>query len=251
MDGDLRVNGSPHDGLAFLPGVAERLGFYVYALRDPRTGRLFYVGKGVGDRVYQHARNAKSNGESMQSAKLATIREIHGAGLEVGVEIIRHGLTEDAAYDVEAGVIDILGLVGIGLTNKVIGKGSTAKGWQPLTELRARYAALPAQFQPNDRIVLIRINKEFRPGLSDEQLYEATRNWWVVNPKRGPTHALAIYNGVVRAAYSIDTWQRAPDGRRWGFIGERDPEAERRFLWHHVNDRLRKGDQNPIRYVGC
>lgn len=251
MDGDLRLNGSPPDGLAFLPGVAERLGFYVYALHDPRTGRLFYVGKGVGDRVYQHARNAKSNGESVQSAKLSTIREIHGAGLEVGVEIIRHALTEDEAYEVEAGVIDALALVGVELTNKVIGKGSTAKGWQPLTELRARYAAPPADFEPTDRVVLIRINKEFRPDLTDEGLYDATRLWWVMNPKRNPTHALAVYNGVIRAVYAIDSWERSDDGRRWGFTGKRDPEAERRFLWHHVNDRLRKGDQNPIRYVGC
>jgi hypothetical protein len=37
------------DQLAFLPGVVERLGCYVYALVDPRDGRIFYVGKGKLD----------------------------------------------------------------------------------------------------------------------------------------------------------------------------------------------------------
>jgi hypothetical protein len=41
---------------SLVPGVAEKLGYYVYPLRDPtRTGAIFYVGKGQGDRVYQHA----------------------------------------------------------------------------------------------------------------------------------------------------------------------------------------------------
>ena len=30
--------------------VQEKLGFYVYALRDPRDMKVFYVGKGVGER---------------------------------------------------------------------------------------------------------------------------------------------------------------------------------------------------------
>jgi hypothetical protein len=93
MNSNTHANCSVNGALAFLPGVAERLGFYVYALRDPRIGQVFYVGKGVGDRVYQHARNAKASGESAKGAKLATIREVHNAGLEVGVEIIRPGST--------------------------------------------------------------------------------------------------------------------------------------------------------------
>ena len=54
-----------HDPLSFLPGVAEQLGYYVYALFDPRDNALFYVGKGVVGRVFQHAREARTvDGES-------------------------------------------------------------------------------------------------------------------------------------------------------------------------------------------
>jgi hypothetical protein len=41
---------------SLVPGVAEKLGYYVCPHRDPtRSGAIFYVGKGQGDRVYQHA----------------------------------------------------------------------------------------------------------------------------------------------------------------------------------------------------
>jgi hypothetical protein len=32
----------------------EALKFYVYALIDPRTDRVFYIGKGKGSRIYAH-----------------------------------------------------------------------------------------------------------------------------------------------------------------------------------------------------
>ncbi len=39
--------------------VIEDLKFYVYRLIDPRNGETFYVGKGVGNRVFHHMNSAK------------------------------------------------------------------------------------------------------------------------------------------------------------------------------------------------
>ena len=39
---------------SFPPEVQGILGIYVYRLIDPRNGQTFYVGKGKGNRVFQH-----------------------------------------------------------------------------------------------------------------------------------------------------------------------------------------------------
>lgn len=237
--------------LSFLPGVAEKLGYYVYALRDP-NGRIFYIGKGKGDRVYQHAALArKVQGESAGQLKLETIRSIHAAGQEVVVDVIRHGLTDEEAYEAEGAVIDALRLIGIDLTNAARGKWANSQGWLPLEELRARYAAAPVEI--DDRVVLIRINKLFRHGMTVDELYTATRQWWVMNPQRKPELAFAVFNGVVRAVYRIDPngWQRDKKTGRWQFAGNRDAEAEAKYAWRDVRAYARQGAQNPIKYVNC
>lgn len=120
----------PMEQLAFLPGIAEKLGRYVYALRDPRPGgTIFYVGKGTGDRVYDHAIAALAESDAEEDLKLKTIRDIRNEKREVGVEIIRHHLDNRTAEEVEAGVIDALRLIGIPLANKALGKRSVGIGW--------------------------------------------------------------------------------------------------------------------------
>ena len=43
--------------------AVEALGKYVYRLIDPRNGETFYVGRGQGQRVFDHVRGAISNPE--------------------------------------------------------------------------------------------------------------------------------------------------------------------------------------------
>lgn len=130
--------GSPaRDPLGFLPGVAEKLGYYVYALIDPRDDRIFYVGKGKGDRVYQHARHAQKVGsESRAELKLGRIQEIHAEALDVRVELIRRGLSEETAFELEAALMDTLELAGVRLMNLVAGQG-IARAWRPLADIVA------------------------------------------------------------------------------------------------------------------
>ena len=54
---------------SFKQSVIEGLKYYFYALVDPRDNRIFYVGKGTGNRVYQHAQAALT--DDSQNLKLS------------------------------------------------------------------------------------------------------------------------------------------------------------------------------------
>ena len=105
---------------SFKPGVAERLGHYVYRLIDPRNGRTFYVGRGQENRVFAHVNDELALGEDEDdlSEKLETIREIKRANLEPIHVVHRHGMDETTAVEVEAALIDIIP----GLTNIQVGR---------------------------------------------------------------------------------------------------------------------------------
>lgn len=92
------------NSLDISPRVAEQLRYYVYLYIDPRSDPIFYVGKGKGRRVLEHLR------ETGESEKIKLIRELHAEGLQPRLEILVHGLDDEAdALRVEAAVIDLLG----------------------------------------------------------------------------------------------------------------------------------------------
>lgn len=73
--------------------------YYVYELVDPRTGAVFYVGKGKGSRIDQHEVEAR---QGRVSRKCDVIREIEAASLAVGKRKVRFFPDEQDAYDFEA-----------------------------------------------------------------------------------------------------------------------------------------------------
>lgn len=96
--------------------------FYVYDLIDPRTGQIFYVGKGTGRRTHAHVKAARG-GEP--GKKCDRIREILAAGLTVEVSIIREFDDESLAYAFERRRIAKLGHAS--LTNIAPGGGGSRR----------------------------------------------------------------------------------------------------------------------------
>lgn len=236
----------------FPTSVIEKLGYYVYFLIDPETQQVFYVGKGIGNRVFAHANAAITN--AVPGEKLDRIRAIHSKGLAVEHVIHRHGLTDKEAFEVEAALIDYLGMAT--LTNQVQGFNSDDRGRMSVIDIISKYAAPEVTIA--EPVILITINRLYRKGMSEDDLYEVTRGNWVIGKRRENAHyALAVYNGIIRQAYTIERWfpasQRDPDQKssnRWRFDGSIAHE-----LQHYIGGSTIRyatlGAQNPIRYVNC
>jgi hypothetical protein len=238
------------------PAVARKLGHYVYLYVNPLDDSVFYVGKGKGARALSHL----DDNEKRDVAE--AIREIRASGAEPRIEVLAHGLpSADVALQVEAAAIDLLGLPN--LANAVRGWRGAKFGRMPLDELAAHYTRRKANIREPG--ILIRINKLYRYGMSDADLYDATRSAWKVGRRRREQakFAFAVFEGVVREVYSITKW--LPGGStfnvrwkgratqredRWEFVGTIATAPIRdRYINRYVGHLFTQGAQNPISYV--
>jgi hypothetical protein len=95
--------------------------FYVYELIDPRTDRVFYIGKGKDNRIDHHEREAR---RGKLSHKCNLIRQIEASGHQIGKRKVCHFEDEQQAYSFEAYLISKVGLQN--LTNVTIGGGGSS-----------------------------------------------------------------------------------------------------------------------------
>ena len=240
--------------------VFVRLGHYVYKLIDPRDGKIFYIGKGSGDRVLAHIReeDGLDNNESeiLLSPKLGIIRAIKADGLTPIHVIIRHGLDSESAHLIESVLIQETP----GLTNLVAGHGTELYGSATLDQLVMRYFAPTMEIKEGERVIAINISA----SKDDRSVYEAVRFAWVVNKSRAERadYVLAVTDGICLGVFVADSpWLEATKKNfsaldhdipgRYGFNGI---EASAEVLIRFVNKRLpedlqrKKGEANPIRY---
>lgn len=227
----------------FSNAVCERIGFYVYILKDPRNDTIFYVGKGKGNRIFQHVQCALER--ETENDKYNLIREILKAGKEVEHFILRHGLEEKLAFEIESTIIDLLGLEN--LTNSVKGHDTWERGLKTVDEVFQHYDAKAVTF--DEPCIIININRLYTRGVSAQKLYDSTRASWIVGTKRDRAkYAIASYRGLVREVYEIEKWQ--PNGDRWEFVGKvAEDKIRDKYLNQSLENYIKKGGQNPIRYT--
>lgn len=248
---------------SFRENVIEQVDYYVYLLVDPRDKTIFYVGKGSGNRVFQHELDASAEADdrfACNEKKIQRIREIHSVGLEVGRYLLRYGIDEDEAYRLEAAVIDLLttDMFRSGqLLNKVSGHGSKIFGLQSVNVIEDSIATgeLDVKNAP-DRILCININNEyFRKGILN-----AVQGNWNLNKRRADKadYVLAELKGIVVGVYRIkgDGWKveraledKADKKRKW-FSFEAEEVTDKVILDRYLHKRIKKskGSKNPIRY---
>ncbi len=255
--------GSDPFAMAFPPGVADKLAWYVYLLVEPGSPAPFFVGRGRGNRCFDHVLAARSEPSSAPDGRVSRaekkfrgldrIREIEATAGPVCVEILRYGLTADEARSMEEAITDALGLT-----------PDSKRGSQrrPAAELGIRLAK-PAKFKREHPVVLLQL------GAGETDLaYGTVRHGWRIGRRwsdpdapRSPRWAVIVAGDLVAGVYRIDRWEATPligradqparpdrpDGPaepdigtttrstyRHSFIGERDEQLEDRYLGRSV-----------------
>ena len=223
----------------------EELDYYVYALVDPRTDKIFYIGKGCGNRVFDHC-NFAIKEEDAESLKLNLIREIVAEGLEVKHYILRHKLSEKESLIVESVLIDFLTYPEFNnellLTNIVSGHHQWDRGIKTVDEIEATYDCKKIEPNPSDRILLVSLNRTFdlaRKRNDDIDLYEITRRSWAMAKHKAPkiNYVLGVYRGIVRSVIRVTgySWVKDENNRdRCDFVGELVYDSS--YLNTDVND---------------
>ena len=229
----------------FPQSVIEQLDYYVYFLRDPSNNEVFYVGKGKANRVFEHVACALA--KETQSDKYDRIRGIEKGGQSVEHFVLRHGLTERVAFDVESAVIDFVGVAN--LLNLQSGHYSTDFGIKTTEEVVAMYSV--DTLETDENVLLININRRFDREMDKAEIYAATKESWVVGRRRYKAkYAIATYRGLTREVYLINEWYQV--GERWGFHGQLADEITRASLrYKSVVGISKKHAANPIRYIHC
>ncbi len=243
----------------------EELKSYVYALIDPRDKKIFYVGKGIANRVFSHINEAIFNPGSTD--KLETIRDIKASNLKVEHFIIRHGLEENEALLIESVLIDFLTFRDFTdvakITNLMSGHYSFIQGIKTVEECELLYNCEELKKDEiKHNLLIININKTFKrkrgknfdnPLYNRLNIYEATRGWWVLDRNRAQNsdYVLAEYKGIIRAVFKPQYWLQNIEDRgakRWGFEGQEVTDDE--ILKLYLNKWVPKiqGMANPIRY---
>ncbi len=111
--------------------------------------------------------------------------------------------------------------------------------WDRLRGLLIEFSKMgsaPVEASIRHKAILLRINKLYRSNMSAQELYETTRGVWRVSIERAMEAelALAVYQGIVKEVYRINSWypagtlkyQYRDDPRkpiykdRWEFDGE-------------------------------
>jgi hypothetical protein len=198
--------------IQFSPECLEQLAHYIYALEDPRVQsadikRIFYVGKGIGNRCFAHAADElKAIDISQDQLKLRTIREIRAVALQPKVRVVAHGLKADEALRIESVLISLLEPFG----NLVRGHGHEDY-WVDASELDARYRRPLHQDELRATILLVSLNggKNLPPypeiENNPDELATRTLGIWTVRKNADRVdYVVGVYRGLTPCVYKVD-----------------------------------------------
>lgn len=186
--------------------------FYVYGLVDPRTNKIFYIGKGTGNRVFNHEKESLNSPDS-DKLKLKTISEIKKEGLAVKKIIIHHNLSESEAYAAETALINVFHYVNdAALTN--IAAGHHFSEVMSVEEYEKTYGAEElVESDIRHKILVIKVNRFYHKKIVPNELYDVVRGVWRASLSRVKEveYVFGVFNSLIVAVYKPTEWYRCKD----------------------------------------
>jgi hypothetical protein len=238
---------------------------YVYLLINPATKEPFYVGKGKGNRVFNHVNCALD--KAFESDKYDEIRNIQSQGLKVEHLIIRHGLQDKTAFEIESALLDtfkyIPKLKSFIRGNIQGGVNSIEKGLMSSEEIIRLYNAEPLNEIRSDAVI-ININGSYKRGAQGDAIYNATKGVWKMDGHRlnSINYVLSEYRGLIVEVFEIEQW--LPEKRPYGPTAKRagqfyegykfegkiaSDEIRNIYINKSIAHKKKKGSANVVRYT--
>ncbi len=258
----------------FSPETIERIGSYVYALLDPRKPkadprRIFYVGKGIGQRCFVHAAaEVKWKRSEEPNPKLQLIREIRQAtGAPPPIQLIAHRLNDDESHRLEAALISVLRSDG----NLASGKYAACYSLSA-DEIEGLYSNPLNESAIGHRVLLVSLNGGADlppfPEIQESDMPRRVLKFWPLSEQSADQveYIVGVYRQLTRRVFKvhqaadghavhdrINTGEKKNGYPNWkrAFHGERCSEME--LLW--VNRRIVSSRGEVLtkfpRQVGC
>lgn len=212
--------------------------YYVYTLTTTEEGAIpFYIGKGKGERAFDHEHNAQriirkirdAGGEldNEVSEKIATIIK----NKKIKKTIIKWGLTEKEAYMCESSLINLIDYLFPGkLTNIQNGHASekeknskphTTKAYE-LSDFIDKVCIEETEYEQSllakKKIVFLKVqsalsnyekdNKKGNKICFDDYVYQCAQGCWAGSIDRlcDAEYVVALQNMTIRGIYPVDKW---------------------------------------------
>lgn len=209
----------------------EKLGKYIYALRDPRDRKIFYVGQGINDRVFDHFAEADKCKNSSTpfheiSSKVIRIMDIWKNNEDVEWLILSHNLPNDnhIADYVESAIFDSLSESQNGET---LNDASPPKSSRLLPDdLEAMAAEFVNPTTALKNVFIFPIQNALIRGISP---YHATRSVWSVSNyyrRLHPAYAVGLKNSISKGSYEIASWTSVTDTGKHEFSSNGHPNPD-------------------------
>lgn len=204
--------------------------FYVYCLTDLKKDKILYIGKGCGNRIFEHEQAARSqDGDIDVPARKAIVK-----CKKLGRYIISYHLTEAEAQTAETTLIHFVkSVLGKKLKNKIAGHGPGGISVEKL-DRRFGFSSLPLNdLNPDGLVLAVKIQDaldldtdeetDYRfDNQDDANLKSRTLGNWVIGKDAASKvkYIIGIHTGLQNAvvsAYEVDgfeTFEETKNGRK-------------------------------------